>query len=398
MYINRPKLEQKFVEFKIFIKQVSGVEFTSFDNKYIDEQENYKKQIYNKAVDILDITTWQESDIGSGKIIGRVIEAISIKENNLLIHDDRRGSKQRQDRSLLDAQRDKELLKEYESVLFDFYKDKIPDEESFEKIVEIAGKVYPFLAYLFFIKSNRKYLPVAPETFDEIFLELGLEFRTSHKCSWENYCEYINILKAVKEFLMSQEEITDEINLLDAHSFLWIIGRQMRKWEKTAPPKVKEVREYSFKFIDNKAVKREIVKKEKGLAVIRDKDYFGKEFSRKQDIGAEAENIVLDYEIRRLKEALKEDLAKKVKLVSDQVGLGYDIISYDLDGQEKHIEVKVNSINNSFLISRNELKVAKTDKNYYIYVVDKYKRQIVSIADDIEGSYTIEPDNFRVYY
>ena len=401
MYINLPKIEQKFEEFKIFIKEMSGLEFTSFDNKYIDEQENYKKQIYSNAVDILNVTAWEENDIGSGIIINKLLEAINQKDNNLLVHDDRRVYNARQDKSLFEVKKNPDLLKKYEKVFFDFYRNKVSDEESFKKIIEISGKLYPFLGYLFFLKSNRKYLPIAPVTFDGIFKELKLDFCTSHKCSWENYNDYLSILNEVKNFLVSRDEIVDEVDLLDAHSFLWIISRHMKEWKpKQSVQKKIEVVDYKFKIITSQPLKREIKAIiNKNEEVVKEGKNYKNEFERKQKIGAESEKIVLDFEIRKLKDAGRDDLAKRVKSVSDIASRGYDIISFDIQGEEKHLEVKTTSFNNSFFITKNELETSRQDKSYCIYVVNKSCRNIINIIyTDLESDYTIEPENFRVYF
>ena len=106
MLVKISKLEEKFEEFKKFILDVSGSEFTSFDNKYIDENENYKKQVYNIAIDKLKVTSWKEEHIGSGRILDLILKAIDTEKNNLLIHDNRRGVKARQDYQLIKASKD----------------------------------------------------------------------------------------------------------------------------------------------------------------------------------------------------------------------------------------------------------------------------------------------------
>jgi hypothetical protein len=81
----------------------------------------------------------------------------------------------------------------------------------------------------------------------------------------------------------------------------------------------------------------------------------------------------MDLEIKKLQEAGRKDLAKKVKRVSlTSDTYGYDILSFDTDGTEKFIEVKatrakVGSAN--FFFTANELREAKQSKNYFIYMV-----------------------------
>lgn len=84
-------------------------------------------------------------------------------------------------------------------------------------------------------------------------------------------------------------------------------------------------------------------------------------------------------EIRILERFGKKDLAKRVQMVSlvDDT-LGYDILSYNVSGEEKYIEVKSTrstpcEIN--FIITENERKKALELKNYYIYVVFEAHKQ-----------------------
>ena len=88
-------------------------------------------------------------------------------------------------------------------------------------------------------------------------------------------------------------------------------------------------------------------------------------------IGERGELAILQYEKNRLLKAGKKELAKKVRKVSgNNDNIGYDIVSYDLKGNEKHIEVKTKSSKKEmldFYITENELKVAKNDKKHEIY-------------------------------
>jgi predicted HNH restriction endonuclease len=70
-------------------------------------------------------------------------------------------------------------------------------------------------------------LPITQERFDEIFELIGIpEFKTSYNASWDNYTQFINIIKQVRDFLKTKDQNT---TLLDAHSFLYILGSQMKE-------------------------------------------------------------------------------------------------------------------------------------------------------------------------
>lgn len=88
-------------------------------------------------------------------------------------------------------------------------------------------------------------------------------------------------------------------------------------------------------------------------------------------IGNRGELIVLNWEIEYLRINGKENLAKKVKDISKE-NLGYDILSFDLSGNEKHIEVKSTTSvppEIKFFLTKNEYNMAKENLNYFIYIV-----------------------------
>ena len=97
----------------------------------------------------------------------------------------------------------------------------------------------------------------------------------------------------------------------------------------------------------------------------------------KKDIGNRGENAVLQYEKNKLINKGLINLSKKVS-ICDNDAIGYDIISFDDNGNEIHIEVKTNCSNCSYLdfyITDNELQRLKEDENYYIYYLYDIKKK-----------------------
>ena len=90
-------------------------------------------------------------------------------------------------------------------------------------------------------------------------------------------------------------------------------------------------------------------------------------------IGDRGENLVINLERKRLIQAGRPDLAKRVRHVSEETDIeGYDILSFDLDGTFRYIEVKATSavnLSRGFYISSNEYQKSQTLRNYYIYFV-----------------------------
>lgn len=164
---------------------------------------------------------WKPEDIGTGKIQKAVSSAIKTRVNH---------SFQMVDNNLVDWRKKDDFdkigkNKNLETTLFNFYKSKISDRQAFENFIE-EKLTYQFIAYLFFIKDRNLYMPISQVKFDEVFEQIGLVgFKTSHNLSWENYTTFIDIIKQVRNYLRTK---VASATLLDAHSFLWILGDQMK--------------------------------------------------------------------------------------------------------------------------------------------------------------------------
>ena len=119
-------------------------------------------------------------------------------------------------------------------------------------------------------------------------------------------------------------------------------------------------------------------------------------------LGLAGEQHVFEFEQRRLFDAGRRDLAKKVRWVSqaDGDGLGYDIRSYKEDGSERWIEVKTTRGGNAtpFYLTRNENEVAKERPDafrlYRLYDFSKAPR-LFTLKPPLEQLLTLEPLTFR---
>jgi len=101
---------------------------------------------------------------------------------------------------------------------------------------------------------------------------------------------------------------------------------------------------------------------EQMLYVAKKFDVAGRD-ERNRALGRAGEERVVAHERSALKLADREDLARKVRWVSEEDGdgAGYDIASFTPDGRERLIEVKTTNgwERTPFYISRNELAVAE---------------------------------------
>ena len=244
-----------------------------------------------------------------------------------------------------------------------------------------------------------------------VSLFLGIEFKTSHNCSWENYLEFNDIIKQFRRLLSKRFK---NVSLLDAHSFLWIYGFQFNEPNednqssksnslKKDKPEIQQPEKPSLKletYQPKKALDLDsLIENESEI------DYL--ENLRKQmEIGDLAEKIVLKSEIEFLETDFPE-LAKQVRLVSNNPKLGFDILSFETDGKQKQIEVKAISENKSresFIISRNEFSKSKIYSNYYVYCVSEIyseKPKILRLknpAFENNDDFLVEPLTYRITF
>lgn len=178
---------------------------------------------------------------------------------------------------------------------------------------------------------------------------------------WQLYSANPNYLRVIetleKKSLEEQEDIVNQI-----------IGTS------TNLPDINSIKPQAIEIEINREGISEVRKKGQGLA---EKIDFAEKDAINRIIGDFAEQIVVKYEKENLMMAGKENLADAVAQVSlKSDSYGYDIVSYDPSGKEKHIEVK--AVKNKpassfrFFISKNELAVARSDKNYHLYIVFDY--------------------------
>lgn len=102
--------------------------------------------------------------------------------------------------------------------------------------------------------------------------------------------------------------------------------------------------------------------------------------ARNHTLGTAGERLVLEYEHERLWRAGKNDLANRIEHVANTKGdhLGYDVLSFEMDGRERLIEVKTTRFGGStpFFVSRNEVAVSETrDGEFQLYRLFNFTRQ-----------------------
>jgi hypothetical protein len=209
--------------------------FTDFRSGVIEGEEGYKRRIWPTARLRLGIGDWANLEPGHGDILSRVIHAIEIPGshgNNLLFwHGGRAGPSARAHKALIEArEKGGGEAQEAERILKALYLDERPDPEVFENLVGVLGRNYPLLGYLFFIKDLDRFLPISVGGLEKGLREVGIELKLSGLASWENYAGFLAAAEEVRQRLI--HALNDpSVTLLDAHSFLWVLG----SWERPDP-------------------------------------------------------------------------------------------------------------------------------------------------------------------
>jgi hypothetical protein len=124
----------------------------------------------------------------------------------------------------------------------------------------------------------------------------------------------------------------------------------------------------------------------------------------REQIGLAGETWVVDYEVNELESNGLYELSKEVKRISvTNIAAGYDVLSYELVGAEKYIEVKTTALSKTeFFLSANELEVAKEYRNrYWIYFVSEIfgipkLHKIHNPANEVGRSLHSTPISFKV--
>jgi hypothetical protein len=227
--IDARAFREAFARFQELITAKSSHPFKSFDEGLAAVWESYKPRLREHALGLLRAGDWAESDIGTGAILNRVIEAIEIQDsrinltNNLVFWQNRYGHANRDHRVLLEAASNAKRPREIENLLFGLYRGGTDESATFDRLADLTGGKYPLMAYLFFLKDMDRFLPIQPTGFDRAFHALGIDFSTLRQCSWRNYVTYNQTLDALRPLIATSTGLKN-VRLIDSHSFCWIFA------------------------------------------------------------------------------------------------------------------------------------------------------------------------------
>ena len=210
-----------------------------------------------------------------------------------------------------------------------------------------------------------KYIPIFDEDDINIFLNL-LDI---------NYDVHeINTIEKKKILLKEYKDNNDILNKYSDYYFMRVLYYIFKREVKEKHTVNGEI-DYNIQFVDFNYLGSHEYEKRKTYRS-RETDY--ERINRnKKDIGNRGEIAVLNYEKMFLSKNGRKDLADMVEL-SENDAIGYDVLSYNLDGSEKHIEVKTNSGQSNklldFYLTDNEFETMESDPAYNIYYLYSIKK------------------------
>lgn len=358
--------------FRRFQRQVEHAEhspgpFRDFQSGLAYSMEQYKEWLYLEARRRLHVASWKESWVGTGKIVSLVVKAIEINEdenhrNNIVAWQGRRGPTSKSTLKLLAARDDGRQWSKTEKILWDMYFEEDDPKKCFEDLVKLFGGRYDLISYLFFLRDWDEFVPLKSTFFPNAFELLGVPHSMRNKCNWENYMGVVARLREVQRHLQGYG-IPGGVRLIDAHSFCWMLINLPE------PPEEKRVLTAILSMTPTPgAPPQRDESSGKGMT----QQELDETKRNQKRIGDLAQAVVMAAERKRLKDHGLAALANRVKDVSDDVSLGYDIASFTSEGESKPIEVKAAAKRGNdlrFFLSENERIKADTLPNYHFVLV-----------------------------
>jgi len=134
---------------------------------------------------------------------------------------------------------------------------------------------------------------------------------------------------------------------------------------------------------------------------LQKRDYTAIE-ARNRSLGLAGELFILEYEDWKLREAGQKKLAEKIEhtSVTKGDGAGFDILSFDINGKPKYIEVKTTAYSDKtpFWISANELRFAEdNDVHFRLARVYDFRKQprFFTMAGPVQRHCDLNPTTYK---
>jgi hypothetical protein len=336
------------------LERSGGVPFTGFDHPFLMSDEiNYKHVALADAGSALQLARWDGWQSKTGNILNATQEACKSRNcHNFLIH---RYGRNNPDACLYIAS-EKGIETELEAQLHQFLKGGPSSRSEYgPRFDEFAGFLrknglgcpWAFMAYLSFLLRPQEYFPILPGAFQRLVDYYGVDAKISGRVEWSRYCVLLDLADTLRDRLL----LYGRASAIEIQSYMWVVSYLIRDEDVSTPSTASQPPEFDSELKERAA-----------RAVERER------------IGLLGERIVYELEKAKLERLGRGDLADIVAFLSSGPGSHpYDILSFDDNGDEVHIEVKATSRDSSndggFWLSDGERQCATADPLWHVYRV-----------------------------
>lgn len=214
-----------FEKYEAFIAFYNGKNTVDFlHNSFISREEGYKERIAFNARKEMDVLfAGGRNKPTTKQVLSLIKDFLSPNFRENLI------AWRNADTAIKQLQADIDLNNESAADVFRSLVCDENDSATFFRVSKYFGNKFDLVAYLFFLKNHRSYLPLRSSIFDDIFSDYAIETpKLRGNVDWETYISFIDTVKKVQGELKDRYPDID-ISLLDAHSFIWILGEEKYK-------------------------------------------------------------------------------------------------------------------------------------------------------------------------
>ena len=324
----------------------AGVPFRSFDHPWLAKVElNYKQHALLEGRKALALDRWGDHEPGQGKILAAVRNAcVEDIAANLLTY--RYGDATGNSAAPLYRVEAKDEIREIEEELLSLAgvttTAGIPFGDRFDRFADFLRKSklgckWDFMSYLAFLLEPAQCFPVHSGRLEALIRFYGINEAIQARVHWATYQVLFDVADALRENLIEYGATSP----LQIQSYMFIVATLL---------------------LDGS-----VDKAHQAIASTRDEMTRRIRLAEERErVGLAGEQHVLEVERAKLRDAGRDDLAKRVTHVAcDDSASGYDIRSFDPSGNERHIEVKTTRLTQQndpgFFITANEYSVAEDD-------------------------------------
>ena len=351
--IDKATFRQGHEAFLRFMQTESnGVPFTNFGHRcFVMDETSYKQEALRRGVELLCFDKWDKWLRSPGRITA-ALKAICERSvfRNLMEY---RFGDDGNSYSTLYRLSSVDMTRSFEQQVHALYGKSMQSEELFGQQVDVfadylrinhLGCKWDFIAYLLFMMRPERCFPIRSTYFQKLLRFYGIDIALVGRVTWNRYRAILEVADALKLELSLYGSPT----AIDIQSYMWVVSNLIEKAKDVEPPLNIDLAEELRK---RQAKERE-----------------------KQRIGFAGEQFVFEFERAKLIDAGRNDLANRVRWISNEnESAGYDIGSFSVGGSDLHIEVKTTvqgkHKGDCFWLSGNEAKQASTDACWSVYRV-----------------------------